>query len=144
MSDGDADRAEAVVRDYYDALRSGDPLEPYFLEDESTVKFGISEALFGFESVREALEEQTATTADWTVESGHLVVSERDAFATFADEVTMAWTDTENGANRRFETRWSGTLVRDGSSEQDTDAAGAEAEPSWRFATMHVSTADEL
>ncbi|ELZ19184.1 hypothetical protein C477_09299 [Haloterrigena salina JCM 13891] len=142
MSDGDADGAEVVVHDYYDALRSGEPLEPYFLEDESTVKFGISEALFGFESVREALQEQTATTAGWTVESGNLVVSERDAFATFADEVTMAWTDTENGASRRFETRWSGTLVREGHSEQD--AAGDEAVPQWRFATMHVSTADDL
>ncbi|NUC70903.1 DUF3225 domain-containing protein [Haloterrigena sp. SYSU A558-1] len=142
MSDGNADGAEAVVRDYYDALRSGDPLEPYFLEDESTVKFGISEALFGSESVREALEEQTATTTDWTVESDHLVVAERDAFATFADEVTMAWTDAETGANRQFETRWSGTLVRDGRSERD--AAGDGAAPQWRFATMHVSTADDL
>ncbi|ADB61789.1 hypothetical protein Htur_2920 [Haloterrigena turkmenica DSM 5511] len=145
MSDGDADGAEAAVRDYYDALRSGEPLEPYFLEDESTVKFGISEALFGFESVREALREQTATTADWTVESDHLVVSERDAFATFADEVTMTWTDTETGANRRFETRWSGTLVRDERSDRDERGDdGTEAKPPWRFATMHVSTADEL
>ena len=142
MSDGDADGAAAVVRDYYDALRNGEPLTPYFLEDESTVKFGISEALFGSESVREALEEQTATTANWTVESGHLVVSERDAFATFADEMTMAWTDTETGAIERFETRWSGTLVRDGSG--DREESGTEDGPPWRFATMHVSTADDL
>ena len=148
-----SDHAEAVVRDYYDALRNGDPLAPYFLEEESTVKFGISEALFGFESVREALRAQTETTAKWTVESGHLVVDERDAFATFADEVTMAWTDTETGANRRFETRWSGTLVRDATTDGDDGNGDAEVQandddddsaPAWRFATMHVSTADEL
>ncbi|WP_339102646.1 nuclear transport factor 2 family protein [Haloterrigena salinisoli] len=142
MSDGDADGAAAVVRDYYDALRSGEPLAPYFLEDESTVKFGISESLFGFESVREALREQTATTANWTVESEGLVVSERDAFATFADEVTMTWTDTETGANERFETRWSGTLVRNESGDKEGNGTGDG--PAWRFATMHVSTADEL
>ncbi|WP_121741033.1 nuclear transport factor 2 family protein [Natronorubrum halophilum] len=129
--------AQATVRDYYDALRNGDLLEPYFLEDESTVKFGISEELFGFERVREALRKQTETTADWTVESDRLEVAERDAFATFADEVTMAWTDTESGEDRRFETRWSGTLVR-------SAVERADDEQDWLFATMHVSTAREL
>ena len=144
-----SDSAAAVVRDYYEALRSGDPLAPYFLESESAVKFGISEGLFGFESVREALREQTETTANWSVESGRLVVDERGAFATFADEVTMAWTDTETGANRRFETRWSGTLVHDGDGDRDGTGGDGDRDanddaPAWRFATMHVSTADEL
>ncbi|MDQ2049489.1 DUF3225 domain-containing protein [Natronolimnohabitans sp. A-GB9] len=130
-----SDRAESVVHDYYDALREGDPLAPYFLEDESTVKFGISEALFGFEEVSNALQTQTETTAEWAVESGHLVVTERDGVATFADSVTMAWTDTESGDRNRFETRWSGTLVR----RTDDERA-----PAWQFAVMHVSTADEL
>lgn len=131
-----SERAESVVREYYEALRSGAPLEPFFIEDESTVKFGISEALYGFESVSEALREQTETTDDWTLESDRLVVEERDGVATFADEATMAWTDTERGEDRRFETRWSGTLVRVESADTD--------ERRWQFATMHVSAPHEV
>ena len=134
MSEG----PESVVRDYYDALRNGDPLEPYFLADESTVKFGLSEALFGESEVSDALQEQTETTTEWAVESRSLTVTDRDGAATFADEVTMAWTDIESGERRRFETRWSGTLVR---LEEEPTRAG---EHEWQFATMHVSTAEDL
>jgi hypothetical protein len=132
---GMSDHAEAVVRDYYDALRNGDPLAPYFREAESTVKFGISESLFGGDAVVTALEEQTETTADWTVESRNLVVDRREAFATVADEVIMAWTTTESGERHRFDSRWSGTLVP---AEADSSA------PDWRFALMHVSAPHEL
>lgn len=125
--------AEAAVRDYYDALREGDPLAPYFRDDESTVKFGISESLFGGGEVTAALETQTETTADWSVESETLVVDERDAFATFADEVVMAWTDTASGERHRFDSRWSGTLVR-----------GSDDSSDWQFAVMHVSAPCEL
>ena len=127
--------AEAVVRDYYDALRKGDPLVPYFVESESTVKFGISESLLGSDEITGALTEQTETTADWTVRSSRLIVDERDAFATVADEVVMAWTDTESGDRYRFDSRWSGTLVRTGT---DEDA------PDWQFAVLHVSAPHEL
>ncbi|QSW99613.1 nuclear transport factor 2 family protein [Haloterrigena alkaliphila] len=138
-----SDRAESVVGDYYDALRNGDALAPYFLEAESTVKFGISESLFGFDAVSEALREQTETTAEWAVESRRLTVDERDGVAAFADAVTMNWTDTETGERKRFETRWSGTLVR--TAGANDDASDDETEPpAWQFATLHVSTADEL
>ena len=133
--------AADVVREYYDALRRGDPLAPYFLAEESTVKFGISEALFGYDEVAEALREQTETTDGWSVESASLVVEERGPVATFADEVTMAWTDVETGDRRRFETRWSGTLVRVDEAENGDES---EDGPDWRFAAMHVSTAGEL
>ncbi|OAQ54769.1 hypothetical protein HTG_04175 [Natrinema mahii] len=125
---------ETVVRDYYDALRNGDPLEPYFLADESTVKFGISESLFGGGAVAAALAEQTKTTTDWTIESHNPVVDRREGVATYADEVTMAWTDTESGDRHRFDSRWSGTLV------PADDSSG----PDWRFALMHVSAPHEL
>ncbi|SER79788.1 nuclear transport factor 2 family protein [Natrinema salaciae] len=127
--------ADSVVRDYYDALRDGDPLTPYFLEAESTVKFGLSESLFGADDVAAALEEQTETTADWAVESRRLVVDERDAFATFADDVAMAWTNVDGGERYRFDSRWSGTLVERESNEGASD---------WRFAVMHVSAPHEL
>ncbi|MFC6767589.1 nuclear transport factor 2 family protein [Natrinema soli] len=129
--------AEAVVREYYDALRDGDPLAQYFADDERTVKFGISESLFGGSEIAAALEEQTETTDEWTVESHNLVVDERDGFATVADEVTMAWTKTTTGERFRFDSRWSATLVDraadDGSSASD-----------WRFVAMHVSAPREL
>ncbi|WP_323172491.1 hypothetical protein [Natrialba sp. PRR66] len=158
--------AEATIRDYYDALRDGDPLVPYFRRSDSTVKFAISEALFGHDDIGAALREQTETTAEWTIESSHLVVTERGSCATFADEVTMAWTDTETGKRRQFETRWSGTLIvnsatddtetdgaptgteREAASERETDAE-TETETKttdrgWEFVSMHVSTADEV
>lgn len=135
--------AEAVVRSYYDALRHGVPLEPYFHEGESTVKFGISEALFGYDAVVAALREQTETTTNWSIESNHLVVDERDTYATFADEVTMAWTDTERRTEHRFDTRWSGTLVRRESVPSNSSPASA-SDPAWLFRTMHVSTLSEL
>lgn len=151
MSDRDADGAAAVVRDYYDALREGEPLEPYFRADEATAKFGISEALFGYDEVADALREQTETTDSWSVESGRLVVDQRERFATFADEVAMAWTDAESGDRNRFDTRWSGTLVPaddaptdDRSSERDTDDANADRDLDWLFASMHVSAPHDL
>ncbi|PCR89243.1 nuclear transport factor 2-like protein [Natrinema ejinorense] len=128
--------AEAVVRDYYDALRDGDPLSPYFSDADSTVKFGISESLFGGDDVAAALETQTETTDEWVVESGHLVVTERDGFATVADEVVMAWTKTTTGERYRFDSRWSATLV-----ERDPDDS---SESDWAFTTMHVSAPHEL
>ncbi|MEY7852009.1 hypothetical protein AB7C87_22720 [Natrarchaeobius sp. A-rgal3] len=140
-------RAEDTVRDYYDALRRGEPLESYFLAEESTVKFGIGEALFGYDEIEEALCEQTETTDDWTIDSHRLVVDERGAVATVADEVTMAWTDLESGDRREFETRWSATLLsaksagvgeRADRNEPDRDSNR------WLFASMHVSTANEL
>lgn len=146
-----SDRAETVVRDYYGALRRGDSLEQYFRADESTVKFGISEALFGYDAVADALREQTATTDEWTVESTRLVVDQRDAFATFADEVTMAWTATDSGERNRFETRWSGTMVpaaddwdRNQNESNGQEPTPNETAPDWRFTTVHVSTADQL
>ncbi|WP_293028443.1 nuclear transport factor 2 family protein [Natronococcus sp.] len=151
-----SDTAAAVVRAYYKTLRQGDPLPPYFLVDESTTKFGISEGAFGYDAVADALESQTETTTDWTVESHGLEVTEHGEYATFADEVTMAWTDLEAGTDRRFETRWSGTLVRrdavesktrsDGSGSETNDDSSADRTdgPAWLFRTMHVSTADKL
>ncbi|WP_231186451.1 nuclear transport factor 2 family protein [Haladaptatus sp. DYF46] len=124
-----ADDAEATVRKYYESLRQGEPLYPYFAEDDSLVKFGISERLVGYEAVAEGLREQTRETEDWTVTSHELRVAERDGYAWFSDTVDMAWTDATNGTRREFDTRWSGTLVeRDG----------------WTFVGMHVSVSHEL
>jgi hypothetical protein len=48
--------ARSTVREYYDALRTGDPLAPYFAkehdDDDAFVKFGISERLTGSEQIK--------------------------------------------------------------------------------------------
>lgn len=116
---------EATVRDYYDALRAGDPLGPFFAERDDLVKFGVSERLVGHDAVVEGLREQTRSTADWRVESRSLRASRRGDVGWFSDEVSLAWTAVETGERRAFETRWSGTLER-----RDGD---------WRFVGMHVS-----
>ena len=120
--------AEATIEAYYDALRAGDPLSPFFAASASIVKFGITERLAGYEAIETGLREQTETTEDWTVESRQLRVSEHESTAWFSDDVLMAWRSTEDGERREHETRWSGTLRRD-----DED---------WKFVGMHVSTAD--
>ena len=124
---------EATVRDYYEALRRGDLLSPYFAEREEVVKFGVGERLAGYEAVADGLREQTRTTADWQVESSDLRVVSRETVAWFTDDVAMSWTGSEraeetdaSGSETRhsFETRWSGVLERDageGNAGDDSD-----------------------
>lgn len=126
---------EDVISNYYDALRRGDPLGPFFLDADPTLKIGVGETLVGHEAVVEGLREQTVTTDAWSVESDGPVVAERDGYATFADEVSLAWTDRGSGARRRFETRWTGTLER----RDDADASTA-----WGFVSMHVSAPESF
>ncbi|WP_336133740.1 nuclear transport factor 2 family protein [Natronomonas amylolytica] len=122
--------AEATVRAYYDALRDGEPLYPFFAREESTVKFGIGERLTGYEEVEAGLRAQTETTEGWAVDSDRLVVAERDDHAYFSDDVFMAWNSLERGIRYEFDTRWSGTLER-----REDDRLGTD----WRFVGMHVS-----
>lgn len=114
-----------TIRAYYDALRAGEPLYPFFYEADSTVKFGVGERLIGYEAVENGLRQQTATTTDWTVESANLVVGGEGESAWFADDVFMAWTDTQRETHHEFDTRWSGSIHRVGDE--------------WQFTGMHVS-----
>lgn len=120
--------ATDTVRDYYAALRDGEPLARFFADREDLVKVGITERLVGYDAVAAGLREQTATTADWTVESRDLRTAKHDGAAWFGDEVVMAW--TEDGQRREYDSRWSGTLVQ---------VEGLEDDGEWRFAGMHVS-----
>ena len=135
---GTNESARRTVSAYYDALRSGEPLGPFFADDEDVVKFGISERLVGGEEVAEGLREQTETTSAWTVDSRELRVTERDDHAWFSDDVFMGWTGTDPPIRYEFETRWSGTL------ERRDDAGEVATDRPWRFVGMHVSTAGEL
>jgi len=144
--------AHATVRDYYEALRRGEPLYPYFAEASDVVKFGIGERLTGCEAVAAGLREQTRTTDAWTVRSERLRVTERDCHAWFSDDVFMAWTDTERNIRFEFDTRWSGTLERrtgrsdaadSDSGDGDGDTAADDSDDRWLFVGMHVSTEDD-
>ena len=119
----------AAVREYYQSLRDGDALAPHFSDAETTVKFGISESLWGGDAVANGLRQQSATTTDWVVDSENLMVDRAGETAWFADDVFLSWTDTEARIRYEFDTRWSGTLVRD---------------DDWQFVGMHVSTAGDI
>lgn len=125
--------AAATVDAYYDALRSGNPLAPFFARD-ATVKFGIGERLYGFDEIAAGLTAQTETTEGWRIESERLLVTERDGYAWFSDEVGMAWRDLKRGSEYEFDTRWSGTL------ERRPGADDGAVDTPWRFVAMHVST----
>lgn len=139
--------AEQTILDYYEALRRGEPLYPYFAERDDVVKFGISERLTGYDAVAEGLREQTRTTDDWRVESLDLRVAEHGDVAWFSDDVRMAWRDTSDDETREFDSRWSGTFERVGSAGGDADGddggdgdgnEGDDADE-WQFVGMHVS-----
>ena len=117
--------AEETIRDYYEALRTGDPLHPYFAEEPTVVKFGITERLTGYDAIEEGLDAQSRTTDEWTVESENLLVEQRDRYAWFSDDVFMAWRDVETGTRHEYGSRWSGTLEHRGDV--------------WQFVGMHVS-----
>lgn len=129
--------AEGTIETYYEALRGGDPLYPFFADEEATVKFGVGERLTGYEAVRDGLRDQTRTTDGWVVESDRLIVTERDAHAWFSDNVFMAWNSLERDIRYEFETRWSGTLERRPDEPWDADG---DAPTDWRFVGMHVSS----
>jgi hypothetical protein len=150
------------VRTYYDALRSGEPLAPFFAPVDGAVKVGISERLVGGETVAEGLRDQSEHTTDWSVDSRDLRVTERESHAWFGDRVSLAWTDTDRRIRYEFDTRWSGTLepreasesstgggdrIDGGSATTDDGSDGAAADGSgdrWQFVAMHVSTARDL
>jgi hypothetical protein len=102
---------DGFVRDYYEALRRGEPLDPYFHERPETVKVGVFSRRVGGESVAEALRDQTARTEDWTVESDDLRAFARDGVGHFVDDVRLAWTDVRADRRHEFDTRWTGLVV---------------------------------
>ncbi|QPV62569.1 hypothetical protein I7X12_17835 [Halosimplex litoreum] len=144
------------VRTYYDALRSGEPLAPFFAPVDGAVKVGISERLVGGETVADGLRDQSEHTTDWSVDSRDLRVTERESHAWFGDRVSLAWTDTDRRIRYEFDTRWSGTLEprevsdegiaspTEGRDDGNDDTADDGSDDRWQFVSMHVSTARDL
>jgi hypothetical protein len=120
--------AEATIGAYYEALRAGEPLSPFFLESLGSVKISLSDRLTGYPDIADELSEQSAITTEWTVDSDDLSVTAREDYGWFHDEVTMAWTNTRVDTDYEFETRWTGTLEAN------------ESDGTWQFVSLHVST----
>lgn len=121
--------ARETVLDYYEALRRGEPLAPYFAERPDVVKVGVFSRAVGYDAVAESLREQSRTTDDWTVDSNDLRLREADDAAWFADHVRLAWQDTARETSYEFTTRWSGVL----------EPRGVGDAREWVFGGMHVS-----
>ncbi|SFK82920.1 SnoaL-like domain-containing protein [Halogranum rubrum] len=137
--------AEETVLDYYEALRRGEPLYPYFAEDDDVVKVGISDRLTGYDAIAEGLREQSKTTDEWQIDSRDLHVVERDGHAAFGDVVWMQWRATESETTQAFDSRWSGTLeVRPSGDGETGDGTGDESDDEWLFVGMHVSAPTAL
>lgn len=115
---------DQTVQDYYQALRNGAPLWPFFADEPSSVKIGISERLVGFDAIQPGIQKQTEQTREWVVTSTELSVTSRGCHAWMSDEVRLAWTEIETDTRRSFWTRWTGTL---------------EARDEWQFVILHVS-----
>lgn len=124
------DPIDTRLRSYYETLRAGEPLAPFFADRPEVVKFGISERLTGGSAVATGLREQTATTTDWEIDSRRLITGREGDTGWFSDDVGMAWMNTETGDRHAFDSRWSGTLIP--------------IDGEWRFVGMHVSVAHEL
>ncbi len=120
---------DAFLESYYQALRDGEPLEPFFARDHRAVKFGITESLHGYAEIEDGLTAQTATTTDWSIRSHRLETDTAGEVGWFSDHVTMRWRDIEADEQLEWETRWSGTVLH-----VDSD---------WQFVRMHVSAAHE-
>jgi hypothetical protein len=129
--------AEETVLDYYEALRRGEPLYPYFAERSDTWKAAITTDYTGYDAVAEALREQTRVTEDWTVESRALSVAEQETYARFTDRVRLVWTRVEDDERQTFDTRWSGVLEPIDDGDGEGDGRG------WAFVQLHVSAPHE-
>ncbi len=121
------DSPRETIETYYETLRRGEPLTPFFSEDPQAIKLGIEETLVGYADIADGLSSQTDRTSEWTVESTSLRVTERDAFAWFHDKVRLSWHDDPTGTDESYNTRWTGTLEY------------REPVDRWQFVSLHVS-----
>lgn len=118
------------IRAYYQTLRDGGDLAGYFGAEPRPVKFGISETLEGYDAIERGLSAQTHTTEDWEVTSHRLATGTQGDVGWFSDHVTLRWHDRETDRHHEWDTRWSGTLIRNGGQ--------------WQFVRMHVSASNTL
>ena len=103
-----------MIREWYYAASEGrfDQFVDYFLRDQQTVYFGTDpqEIWYGFEQIKENLEENFRKYGKWTVMSKNLLVHQFAETAFFTDEVELS--ARLNGSSIAEDARMSGVLVR--------------------------------
>ena len=107
------DELSLFIREWYYAASEGqvDSFINYFLKDESTTYFGTDphELWYGFEQIKENVEENFRTYGKWTVMSKNLQVHRVGDTAIFTDEVELS--ARYEGSSIAEDARMSGVVV---------------------------------
>lgn len=123
---------EQLVRDYYQALEQGHPLETFYPTDEEAgdlgpvvkIGSGSGEVFRGYTAVAAAVGQVSATFSDNRLEPrGPLQVRQRGDIAWFAHQVW--WSGVEDSQHFGSLTRWTGVCLH--------------TLRGWKFLQLHVS-----
>ena len=121
------DELSLLIRDWYYAASEGqvESFLNFFLQNESTVYIGTDphEIWYGFNQIKESIEENFRTYGKWTVMSKNLQVHRAGDAAFFSDEVELS--ARYGGSSIAEDARMSGVLVLQ--------------EGKWRIAQVHFS-----
>src|SRR5688500_3924211 len=108
------DELSLFIRDWYYAASEGqvDVFLSRFLQDDSTTYFGTDphELWYGYEQIKENIQENFRTYGKWTVMSKNLQVHRVGDAALFTDEVELA--ARFGGSSIAEDARMSGVLVK--------------------------------
>ena len=121
------DELSLLIREWYYAASEGkvESFLNYFVKDESTAYIGTdpSEVWYGYNRIKENIEENFRTYGKWTIMSKNLQVHKNGDTAFFSDEVELS--ARYGGSSIADDARMSGVLVlKDGQ---------------WRIAQVHFS-----
>ncbi len=109
------DELSLLIRDWYYAASEGQAEQflRFFVRDSRTSYFGTdpSEIWYGFEQIKENLEENFRTYGKWNIMSKNLRVHQTGDMAVFTDEVELSARLHESSIAE--DARMSGVLVRE-------------------------------
>ena len=121
------DELSLLIREWYYAASEGqvDHFMSYFLQDENTTYFGTDphELWYGYDQIRQNIEENFKTYGKWTIMSKNLRVQQFGDVAVFSDEVELS--ARYQASSIAEDARMTGILVR----RQDT----------WKILQVHFS-----
>lgn len=122
---------EALVRAYYHAIVSGEPLARFYATDEEAgdlgpavkVGSGRGEVFIGYAAIAAEVERVTMTFTRNRLASRALIARRRDGLGWFADQVW--WSGDDSGMPFGSLTRWTGVCLR--------------CPTGWKLLQLHVS-----
>jgi ketosteroid isomerase-like protein len=121
------DELSLIIREWYYAASEGqvEAFLKFFLQDPNTTYFGTDphEIWYGFDQIKENIEDNFRTYGKWTVMSKNLQVHRNGECAIFTDEVELS--ARYGGSSIAEDARMSGVLMlKDGQ---------------WKIAQVHFS-----